>query len=76
MKTLDKAGFQTSGYITKKGTPNGADAKFNYLPPGMNIDRQECADIRPLEMKQIVSASGYPGDGWSGETSNPSSVGK
>lgn len=59
-------GFKTSGYITKKGTPSGADAKFNQLPPGQNIADQECADIRDLPKKEIT-ASGYPGDGWSGD---------
>jgi len=76
---LDKAGFQTSGYITKKGTPvaNGAEIGyiFNKMPPGMNIDKQDCADIRSLPYKEIVSASGYAGDGWSGSTASPSDVG-
>jgi hypothetical protein len=60
----DKAGFQTSGYIDKKGTAYGEAAKFNCLPPGMDIDHQETSDIRSMKMKQVTDMS-YPGDGWS-----------
>jgi hypothetical protein len=78
-KALDRSGFQTSGYITKKGTPvaHGAEIGyiFNKLPPGMNIDRQDCSDIRSLEMKRVVSQS-YPGDGWEGSTDNPMDIPK
>jgi hypothetical protein len=59
----EKSGFQTEGYIFKKGTQYGEAAKLNYMPPGMDIDNQECADIRPMPMKQLTSES-YPGDGW------------
>lgn len=80
MKALDKAGFETSGYINKKGTPVTMGAEigyiFNKLPPGMNIDHQDCADIRSEPMKEIVSSSGYAGDGWSGSTSTPESIAK
>ena len=74
-KALDKAGFQTGGYITKKGTPQGESAMFNKLPPGMNIDNQLVKDIRAMPYKEIVSASGYAGDGWSGSSASPDSVG-
>lgn len=78
-KALDKAGFQTSGYITKKGTPVARGAEigyiFNKLPPGMNLDNQDCADIRAMPTKEIVSTSGYAGDGWSGSSASPNDVG-
>lgn len=56
-------GFQTSGYIDKQGTPYGEAAKFNFLPPGMDISNQENAEIHMIPMKTIVAMS-YPGDGW------------
>lgn len=62
-EALDKPGFETSGYITKKGTCYGEAAKFNYLPPGMDIENQENSDQRELTMKKITNM-GYPGDGW------------
>lgn len=71
-KVLDKAGFQTSGYINKKGTPYTMGAQigyiFNRLPPGQDIDDQQTKDIRAEPFKQLVETSGYPGDGWSGST--------
>lgn len=78
-KTVEKAGFQTGGYIVKKGTPVTMGATigyiFNRMPPGMNIENQDCADIRAEPMKEIVNTRGYPGDGWSGATANPEDVG-
>ena len=69
-KSLDDAGLQTDGYQTKKGTPFQMGAEighvFNRLPPGMFIDNQEIKDIREMPYKEIVAASGYPGDGWEG----------
>jgi hypothetical protein len=59
----EKSGFQTSGYIDKKGTPYGEAAKFNQMPPGMELSDQTMADIRPMALKKITSES-YPGDGW------------
>lgn len=63
-KVLDKAGVKDSGYLTKKGTPSGMDAKFNRLPPGMNIEDQEVSDIRSEEMKTWSGGLSFPGDGW------------
>ena len=72
---LDKAGFQTHGYIDKKGSPYAIGAKIdpilNRLPPGQDISDQVTVDIRAQPYKEIVSASGYPGDGWSGATASP-----
>lgn len=61
----EKSGFEgsTASYIDKKGTPYGEDAKFNFLPPGMDITNQENCDIREMPFKSVVSVS-YAGDGW------------
>lgn len=59
----EKSGFDDSGYLVKKGTPYGEQAKFNYLPPGMEIDNQENKDIRAMPFKELTDMS-YPGDGW------------
>lgn len=62
-EALDRPGFETSGYITKKGTPSGESAKFNYLPPGMDIDDQPMLDVKQMKLKKITTM-GYEGDGW------------
>jgi len=61
----EMSGFQNdaSAYLVKKGTPYGEAAKFNFLPPGMDISNQENVDIRNMELKKVVDTS-YPGDGW------------
>lgn len=59
----EKSGFQTTGYIDKQGTPYGEAAKFNFLPPGMDISNQENAEIHAMPLKKVTSES-YPGDGW------------
>jgi hypothetical protein len=61
----EMSGFQadTAGYIVKKGTPYGEAAKFNMMPPGMDISNQEMCDIRNMPLKKIMDMS-YPGDGW------------
>ena len=63
-ETLDKAGIKDTGYLMKKGTPSGLDARFNYLPPGMNIEEQSNADIRDEKMITYSGGISYPGDGW------------
>ena len=60
---LDRAGIKNSGYLAKKGIPSGVNAHFNSLPPGMDIEDQENADIREMPFKKVVDL-GYPGDGW------------
>ena len=62
-KATSKDGIDDSGYIEKKGTPSGESAKFNALPPGMNIENQEVAHIEPMEMKTFKGGLSYPGDG-------------
>jgi hypothetical protein len=59
----EKSGFQDSGYIDKKDTAYGESAKFNKMPPGMDIENQESCDIRAMPFKKVVDIS-YPGDGW------------
>lgn len=61
----EMSGFQgdTSAYIVKKGTPYGEAAKFNFLPPGMDITNQENVDIRDMALKTVTGTS-FPGDGW------------
>lgn len=61
-ESLDRPGFQTDGYIDKKGTPSGEGATFNKMPPGMDITNQECAEFNSMPLK-MVTDMGYPGDG-------------
>jgi hypothetical protein len=74
-EVVDDAGFQTGGYQVKKGTPfvEGAviGTILNTMPPGMFIDNQQIADIRAEPFKQLVETSGYPGDGWTGNGTDP-----
>lgn len=63
-EVLDKAGIKNTGYLTKKGTPSGLDARFNYLPPGMDIEDQRNADIRGQKQINYEGGITYPGDGW------------
>jgi hypothetical protein len=57
------SGFETEGYIVKKGMGYGENLKLNYLPPGMDITNQENCDMRDMPYKEITDLS-YPGDGW------------
>jgi hypothetical protein len=59
----ESSGFITDGYLDKNGTPYGEDAKFNFLPPGMEITNQENAEIHAMPLRKLVEES-YPGDGW------------
>jgi hypothetical protein len=59
----EKSGFITDGYLDKQGTPYGEAAKFNFLPPGMDISNQENAEIHAMPLVRLTSES-YPGDGW------------
>ena len=60
----EKSGFaaSTSSYIVKKGTAYGEAAKFNIMPPGMDINDQPYRDIRDMPLKKLHNLS-YPGDG-------------
>jgi len=66
----EKTGFVTDGYIDKKGTPYGEAAKFNKMPPGMDISNQDVAEINTMSLKRVVDMS-YPGDGWGSEKDVP-----
>lgn len=57
------SGFITDGYQDKGKTPYGENAKFNFLPPGMDINNQENAEIHDMPLRLLTSES-YPGDGW------------
>lgn len=60
----EMVGINDNGYLTKKGiVEGGANVMLHSLPPGMNIEDQENADIRKMPMKTITDL-GYPGDGW------------
>lgn len=59
----EMSGFITTGYLDKQGTPYGEAAKFNFLPPGMDISNQENAEIHVMPLKRLVAES-FPGDGW------------
>ena len=59
----EMSGFITDGYLDKGGTPFGEAAKFNFLPPGMDISNQENVEINEMPLRKIVAES-YPGDGW------------
>lgn len=71
---LDKAGIQSSGYLDKKGTPQGQSVSptgvsghiFNQMPPGTDIIDQSVSDVKRttgMKIKEVVDMS-YPGDGW------------
>jgi hypothetical protein len=57
------SGFITDGYLDKGGIPYGEAAKFNFLPPGMDINNQENAEIHDMPLRKVTAES-YPGDGW------------
>ena len=60
----ERSGFITDGYLDKQGTHFGEAAKFNYLPPGMDIGNQVNAEINEMPLRKLTAES-YPGDGWS-----------
>ena len=72
--TLDKSGIKDTGYLDKKGTPQGQSVSptgisghiFNQLPPGDNISDQLVCDIDRTDTMKVktVTDMGYPGDGW------------
>lgn len=59
----ERSGFITDGYLDKGGTPYGEAAKFNFLPPGMDISNQMNAEINQMKLYKVTEES-YPGDGW------------
>ena len=57
------SGFIVDGYLDKQGTQYGEAAKFNFLPPGMDISNQQMVEINNMPFRKIIAES-YPGDGW------------
>jgi hypothetical protein len=57
------SGFTDTGYLDKRDTPYGEAARFNIMPPGMDISNQPMVEIHPMELKTVTGIS-YPGDGW------------
>lgn len=54
-------GFQSSGYINKKGTKAGDN--LNVMPPGYEIENQPNADTSAgMKMKKLLPLS-FPGSG-------------
>ena len=62
-QSVEKDGIHDQGYLDKKGTPSGMDARFNALPPGSDIDDQKVCDIRAEPMKMWNGGLSYEGDG-------------
>lgn len=65
----ERVGIEDRGYLVKKGLEYGVNAMYNSLPPGMDIEDQENADIRQEDMITYSGGMGYPGDGWGGKQS-------
>ncbi len=59
----EKSGFITNGFIDKRDTPYGENAKLNYLPPGDEIENQAMRVINAMPYRKVVEES-YPADGW------------
>lgn len=60
----EMVGIKDEGYLVKKSTPHGVSAHFNTLPPGMDIEDQENADIRVMPMRTYSGGLSFPTDGW------------
>lgn len=60
----EMVGIKDEGYIVKKDLEFGANAMYNSLPPGMDIEDQETSDIRKQKLKTYSGGLGYPDDGW------------
>lgn len=66
-EAVEKTGINNNDYITKKGLEFGAQAMYNSLPPGMDIDDQENADIRQMPIRVYEGGVSYPTDGGFGQ---------
>ena len=60
----EMVGVRNAGYLAKKNLEYGVNAMYNTLPPGMDIEDQENADIRKMELYTYEGGLGYLGDGW------------
>jgi hypothetical protein len=63
----ERVGIENKGYIAKKNLEFGANAMYNSLPPGMDIEDQENCDIRKMDLRIYEGGMSYPGDSWSGK---------
>ena len=60
----EMVGARNNGYLVKKGLEFGVNAFYNTLGPGMDIEDQENADIRAMDMVVYEGGISFPGDGW------------
>lgn len=60
----EMVGVRNNGYLAKKGLEFGVNAFYNTLGPGMDIEDQENADIRAMDMVVYEGGLSFPGDGW------------
>jgi hypothetical protein len=60
----EMVGVRNNGYLVKKGLEFGVNAFYNTLGPGMDIEDQENADIRAMDMVVYEGGISFPGDGW------------
>lgn len=60
----EMVGARNNGYLVKKGLEFGVNAFYNTLGPGMDIEDQENADIRSMDMVVYEGGISFPGDGW------------
>jgi len=62
MLNNEMVGIKDSGYLVKKGLEYGVNAFYNTLPPGTDIEDQENADIRTMEMYAYSGGLSYDGE--------------
>lgn len=70
MRNNEMVGIRDAGYLVKKNLEYGVNAFYNSLPPGMDIEDQENADIRAMDMVVYEHGISYPGDGWTDKQSS------
>jgi hypothetical protein len=59
-ETVDRAGINDRGYLDKNGTESGLSARFNFLPPGIDIENQNDSRQHDIPFKQWKGhAEGY-----------------
>lgn len=66
----EKSGFITDGYLDKNGMVYGEAAKFNYLPPGMDISNQQNMEVHMMPLRVYGGGVSFPDDGWSPKPSD------
>ena len=58
----EMVGVKDNGYLVKKGLDYGVNAFYNSLPPGTDIEDQENADIRKMDMYNYSGGLSYDGE--------------